>query len=133
MKETESRPARKPMAHRGKVLTGYLLAFVCLAWVFHDVEYRDLFRNLGTTAWWLIGLAIVGDILSYARAGAGACYSARRGISRRCERLRRFRPACSSTRSSRCAWAKCCESTLMRVRLWNSQSPKSAASGRAIA
>ena len=69
MRETGNRPARKPMPHRGKVLAGYLLAAVCLAWVFHDVEYRDLFRNLGTTAWWLIGLAIVGDILSYACQG----------------------------------------------------------------
>jgi len=69
MRAAEDRSAQKPASHRGKILAGYLLAAACLAWVFHDVEYRDLFRNLATTAWWLIGLAIVCDILSYACQG----------------------------------------------------------------
>ncbi len=69
MTATEAVPTRKPVLHMGKALAGYLLAAICLAWVFHDVEYRDMFRNLGTTAWWLIGLAIVLDILSYACQG----------------------------------------------------------------
>jgi len=69
MTAAEDRPTRKPASHRGKILAGYLLAAVCLAWVFHDVEYHDLFRNLGTAAWWLIGLAVVFDILSYACQG----------------------------------------------------------------
>jgi uncharacterized protein (TIRG00374 family) len=69
MKAAEGASARRPASHRGKVLAGYLLAAICLAWVFHDVEYRNLFRNLGKTAWSLIVVAIVFDILSYACQG----------------------------------------------------------------
>jgi uncharacterized protein (TIRG00374 family) len=56
-------------SHRGKVLAGYLVAAVCLAWVFHDVEYHELFRNLGSMVWWLMALAMVFDILSYTCQG----------------------------------------------------------------
>jgi glycosyltransferase 2 family protein len=69
MTEAEGGLTRKPASHRGKVLAGYLLAAICLAWVFHDVEYRDLFRNLGATAWPLVGVAVLFDILSYACQG----------------------------------------------------------------
>jgi uncharacterized protein (TIRG00374 family) len=43
----------------------YLVAAVCLVWVFHDIHPVKLGRSLTTVNWWWIALAVALDILSY--------------------------------------------------------------------
>jgi uncharacterized protein (TIRG00374 family) len=53
-----------------KVWVGYLVAAGCLAWVFHDVRWSDLFAHLTTMTWWLLVPAIAADLGSYLTQGA---------------------------------------------------------------
>ncbi len=54
----------------GKAWIGYTVAAVCLAWVFHDVRWSDLFAHVKTMTWWLLVPAIAADIGSYVTQGA---------------------------------------------------------------
>jgi len=48
---------------------GYLFAGACLVWVFHDVGFGEMFRNIGSMNWWYIGAAIGFDIAGYVCQG----------------------------------------------------------------
>jgi glycosyltransferase 2 family protein len=50
-------------------LIGYLIAGGCLVWVFHDVDFGGLFRDIGSANWWWIAVAIGFDIASYVCQG----------------------------------------------------------------
>lgn len=64
------RPAAKSRRlHSGKIFIGYVVAAACLVWVFHDVRWADLFRNVGKMNWWWVVAAVLFDILSYATQG----------------------------------------------------------------
>jgi glycosyltransferase 2 family protein len=53
----------------GRVVLGYLLAAVFLAWVFHGIEFGRLFENVGRITWPLVVLGLLFDVLSYVCAG----------------------------------------------------------------
>ena len=55
----------KPTSQWLKQTLGYLVAAVCLAWVFHDIHVGRLWRSFTHLNWWLMGLAVFFDILSY--------------------------------------------------------------------
>jgi len=44
---------------------GYLVAIIGVIWVFHDVHFERLLKDLSTIAWGLVALGIAFDILSY--------------------------------------------------------------------
>jgi len=48
-----------------KQFLGYLLAAVCLVWVFHDIHPARLAIDLASMNWWLILPAILCDVASY--------------------------------------------------------------------
>ncbi len=48
-----------------KQLFGYLFALVCLVWVFHDIHFGELLKNMRNIHWGWVALAVVCDILSY--------------------------------------------------------------------
>ena len=48
-----------------KAAIGYVVAAACLVWVFHDVRFDELFRDIEAMNWWLVALAVGFDILSY--------------------------------------------------------------------
>ena len=48
---------------------GYLLAIICLLWVFHDIHAEKLFEQFNTINWGVMGLAVFIDILSYVSQG----------------------------------------------------------------
>lgn len=52
-----------------KTVVGYLVAAACLAWVFHDVRFAELFGEIRRMDWWLVALAVAFDILSYVCQG----------------------------------------------------------------
>jgi hypothetical protein len=49
---------------------GYLLAFLCLFWVFHKFNFTELLRRVGDMNLFLVGAAIVCDVTSYVCQGA---------------------------------------------------------------
>jgi uncharacterized membrane protein YbhN (UPF0104 family) len=53
-----------------RALAGYLLAAVCLVWVFHDVHLDTVWSTVRQLRWWLVALAILVDILAYITQGA---------------------------------------------------------------
>lgn len=55
--------------HIFRHLFGYLLAFLCFVWVFHDVNYRVLWRDASSINWWWIAPAVFCDILGYVFQG----------------------------------------------------------------
>jgi uncharacterized protein (TIRG00374 family) len=57
--------AAKPVSQRIKRALGYLVALVCLAWVFHDTHVARLWQSFAGINWWLMGAAVFFDILSY--------------------------------------------------------------------
>jgi uncharacterized protein (TIRG00374 family) len=59
-----SREVSKP-AGRWKVILGYVIAVLCLLWVFHDVRLQDLFRSVPSMNWWWVAAAVLFDVLSY--------------------------------------------------------------------
>jgi uncharacterized protein (TIRG00374 family) len=67
----------------GRIVLSYGIAAVCLVWVFHDVRFGDLFRNLESMNWGWVALAVVFDILSYVCQGWrwGLLLHARGGLS----------------------------------------------------
>jgi hypothetical protein len=52
-----------------KQVLGYLLAIICLVWVFHDIHAEKLFEQLNAINWGVMGLAVFFDILSYVSQG----------------------------------------------------------------
>jgi glycosyltransferase 2 family protein len=52
-----------------RIVAGYLIAAICLAWIFHDVRLGDLFRRMRTIHWGWVLPAIALDILSYVTQG----------------------------------------------------------------
>jgi glycosyltransferase 2 family protein len=52
-----------------KATLGYVIAIVCLAWVFHDVRIGELMSSITTIQWSWVAGAVVFDILSYACQG----------------------------------------------------------------
>lgn len=55
----------KLVSPRIKQVFGYLVALVCLAWVFHDIHVERLRESFASINWWLIAAAVFFDILSY--------------------------------------------------------------------
>lgn len=47
----------------------YGLAGACLYWVFHDLNFRELFQSFAPVKWWLIAPAVLFDLLVYVIAG----------------------------------------------------------------
>ncbi|MEI6124958.1 MAG: lysylphosphatidylglycerol synthase transmembrane domain-containing protein [Pseudomonadota bacterium] len=60
---------KKPYKRTARQILGFLLAGACLAWVFHDIDYRELLQNMSAVNWWWILPAVVLDILSYVCQG----------------------------------------------------------------
>lgn len=52
-----------------KPAAGYLLAAVCLVWLFHDVHPREVLRSASGMNWAWVALAICFDIASYVSQG----------------------------------------------------------------
>jgi uncharacterized protein (TIRG00374 family) len=52
-----------------KNAAGYVIAAAGLAWVFHDVHWSELLRNMGALNWWWVPPGIIADILSYVCQG----------------------------------------------------------------
>ncbi len=52
-----------------KTAVGYFVAAACVIWVFHDVRFGELFREIQLMNWWLVALAVGFDILSYVCQG----------------------------------------------------------------
>jgi len=64
--ETLSKEQRKSLV---KQMLGYLIAIVCLIWVFHDIHAERLFRQVAEINWGWVGLAVLFDVLSYFSQG----------------------------------------------------------------
>ena len=60
---------KQQAGHIARQLFILLLAGACLAWVFHDIDYRELWHNMSAVNWWWILPAVVVDILSYVCQG----------------------------------------------------------------
>ncbi|MBA3713121.1 MAG: flippase-like domain-containing protein [Pyrinomonadaceae bacterium] len=52
-----------------KPALGYLFAAVCLVWVFHDVDVRDVWRHVRNVNPWWVAVAILCDVLGYVCQG----------------------------------------------------------------
>ena len=55
----------RPVLEFLKRAAGYLLAAVCLVWIFQDVDWGRLFEHIRDINWWWVVLAVAVDILSY--------------------------------------------------------------------
>jgi uncharacterized protein (TIRG00374 family) len=64
-----STSAAKPASRLIKSVFGYLVAAVCLVWVFHDTHAERLLEHIAVINWGWVALAIVVDILSYVCQG----------------------------------------------------------------
>lgn len=62
-------PARARAAQLKRALM-YSFAAACLIWVFHNVHPRHLLASMRVGNWWLLGAAVVVDILTYVLQGA---------------------------------------------------------------
>jgi uncharacterized membrane protein YbhN (UPF0104 family) len=54
---------------RVRTAAGYLIAAVCLVWVFHDVQIEPMLHGARELRWTWVAMAIVADVLSYATQG----------------------------------------------------------------
>jgi uncharacterized protein (TIRG00374 family) len=52
-----------------KRAAGYILALACLAWVFHDVQWKVFSRDVAAIHWPLAGLAVLLETLSFVGHG----------------------------------------------------------------
>jgi glycosyltransferase 2 family protein len=50
-------------------LLGYIIAVVCLIWVFHDINPRRILAELNNISWGWIVLGVIADISSYVSQG----------------------------------------------------------------
>ncbi len=64
MNSIPTAPAR-PALRLIRPAFGYVLAIVCLVWVFHDIHVGRLLRSMTTINGWWVALAIVFDLLTY--------------------------------------------------------------------
>jgi uncharacterized protein (TIRG00374 family) len=64
-----STPPDKPLSRWIKSALGYVVALVCLVWVFHDVRVDQIFENMTAINWWWIALAVLCDILGFVSQG----------------------------------------------------------------
>jgi glycosyltransferase 2 family protein len=67
----ESEIAGKPSEPSGtwKTATGYIIAVLCLIWVFHDVQIGKLIESIARINWWWVAGAVALDTFSYACQG----------------------------------------------------------------
>jgi glycosyltransferase 2 family protein len=65
---TGTLPEPKP-ASRRRVRLGYVLAALCLVWVFYDIEPARLWNQIGAIHWGLVVLAVGVDILAFVCQG----------------------------------------------------------------
>jgi uncharacterized protein (TIRG00374 family) len=67
MEVLESKTDKKPSRSSNiwKVMPGYAIAVLCLLWVFHDVQLKELIGSIATINWWWVAGAVVLDVLSY--------------------------------------------------------------------
>lgn len=59
----------RPRSQPFRAAAGYLIAAACLVWVFHDVRWSELFRDVRGMNWWWVAAAVGFDILSYVCQG----------------------------------------------------------------
>ncbi len=52
---------------RGAV--GYLVALVCLVWVFHDIDFRRMLADMTAIRWGWVVVAVILDVLAYVFQG----------------------------------------------------------------
>lgn len=64
-----STPPDKSLSRWVKPALGYIVALVCLVWVFHDVRMAQILQNMTAINWWWIALAILCDILGFVSQG----------------------------------------------------------------
>jgi glycosyltransferase 2 family protein len=55
--------------NRLKQALGYLIALLCLAWVFHNIDYGQFLQGMTTISWMWVPPAVFFDILSYCAQG----------------------------------------------------------------
>ncbi|HEX8139556.1 MAG TPA: lysylphosphatidylglycerol synthase transmembrane domain-containing protein [Pyrinomonadaceae bacterium] len=67
----ESAQVPKPGARCAwsRAALGYVLAFVCLVWVFHDFDFADLLRRTASMNLYWVAAAVLCDVSSYACQG----------------------------------------------------------------
>lgn len=47
-----------------RIVVGYLVAAVCLVWVFHDTNWKTLAGNIAAINWWWVSLGVLFNVLS---------------------------------------------------------------------
>jgi glycosyltransferase 2 family protein len=47
-----------------RIVVGYLVAAVCLVWVFHDTNWKALTGNIAAINWWWVSLGVLFNVLS---------------------------------------------------------------------
>lgn len=65
----QAEKTRKPKSHSIRLVIGYVLAAVCLVWVFHDVDWKKFFQGMVSINWLWVPLAVICDTLSYVCQG----------------------------------------------------------------
>ena len=65
----ENTPTARSKKHFFKQALGYLIALVCLVWVFHNINFGQFLQSMKTIAWTWVPLAVFFDILSYYTQG----------------------------------------------------------------
>lgn len=63
--ELAAEPGRSRRRRTIAPVLGYLFAAACLVWLFHDLDFGELFRSMTGIHWGWVALAIAFDILSY--------------------------------------------------------------------
>jgi uncharacterized protein (TIRG00374 family) len=64
-----STPPGKPLSRWIKSALGYVVALLCLIWVFHGVRLDQILRDMTAIKWWWVALAILCDILGFVSQG----------------------------------------------------------------
>jgi hypothetical protein len=61
----EETPVPRPSSRLVQTALAYLAAIACLIWLFHDVNWSKLLRDMAGTSWSWVALAIAFDLASY--------------------------------------------------------------------
>ena len=64
-----SAPHDRSLSRWIKPALGYVVAIVCLVWVFYDVRLDRILQNVTAIKWWWIALAVLCDILGFILQG----------------------------------------------------------------
>lgn len=64
-----STPPGKSMSRWIKPALGYVVALVCLVWVFHDVRVDRILQDMTAIKWWWVAVAVLCDILGFVFQG----------------------------------------------------------------